>query len=436
MTFNYHRYGSLVGSDTSVGTQTQKGIHNLTSAKLTRPYFEGFAAFNKDAHTFTLNGGTYKIFLCGAGGGGAYTYADREGGNGALFSLVATLPAGQYECGVGEGGQYQYTDGSVNPPRNSAGYAMLGGQGSSGDNQGSGSGGGGTYLKANFTLPATVPNWNNYIAIAGGGGGCATHDFNANFGGHGFGVAGGTWSANWPNTNNTYSGDNGFDGSGGGGGVYQSGGDTDQNGGSASVADQLTGGNAYSNVGCQNGGGGGGGAGGGSAGGGGGSARTTANRSDNGGYISTTTTTNGFTTEIIPRGGGGGGGHANDCGAAGAGAGSLIFSDYTNSWTGSSEGSGYPWWGSTRGNSGSSQSPIGLMQDYNAFSEMNTYYDNSGSGYCTGGFSAYFFDMTSSATTYYGRGWGGVQGTAGGRGFFLLTSHETYFNWATDMTSF
>ena len=168
MTFNYHRYGSYVGSNTSIGAQSQKGVHNLPSAKLTRPSFEGFVANNKDAHTFTIRGGTYKIFLMGAGGGGGYNYSSRYGGNGGFFSFVATLPAGEYECGVGEGGKYTNAN-AVNPPNNTAGYAMRAGQGSYGDGTGSGSGGGGSYLKANFTLPATVPNWANYIAIAGGG---------------------------------------------------------------------------------------------------------------------------------------------------------------------------------------------------------------------------------------------------------------------------
>ena len=83
MSFNYFRYGSYIGSNTSVGQM--KGRHDLRSHQLVRPFAEAISVTNKDTHTVTLMGGTYKIFLMGAGGGGSYTYTNNFGGNGGLL---------------------------------------------------------------------------------------------------------------------------------------------------------------------------------------------------------------------------------------------------------------------------------------------------------------------------------------------------------------
>ena len=76
--------------------------------------------------------------------------------------------------------------------------------------------------------------------------------------------------------------------------------------------------------------------------------------------------------------------------------------------------------------------------DYNAFSGGGSFlngFENYLTTYCTGGFQAYLFELDNPNSFYYGRGFGGEAGTQGGRGLFVLTTNQAYFNW-TDMTFF
>jgi len=425
MSYDYYRYGSYIGSEAAESHDSTKGIQNLTSHNLTYVKAAAFLIKTINTNLITIPAGTYRIFMSGSGGGGTgYTtggYAGHYGGQGGLFWIDATLPSGQYAVGIGAGGKYT-SDNSYNPKRNNNAYVMSGGQGSYGDGWGSGSGGGGTYLRWYANSDPGIPNWDRYIFITGGGGGCASHQYTYNAGGHGFGVAGTAWSTELPNSS-SYAGKNGFDSTGAGGNrragsnVYNDGGDADING-------QLYGGNAYALSNGHNGGGGGGGAGGGGAGGGGGSRSSGNSSSTNGrgGYLSTNTTVSGYggtnyTAEVNPRGGGGGGGHSNDCGATGGGGGVLIFSDYNNSW-GSTQGTHIPYWNGNRQNQGSYH-----IADYTAYNDLisytNSYIINSPSNY---------WDIANASSGLYQRGYSGYQNVAGGDGFVFIHTLNTIFD--------
>ena len=412
MTFNYFQENSTIGSD-NANTNNKDKRYDIVKAHL-HPYpYEAFVVTALNESTITLGGGTYRVFLGGGGGGGS-SYANYYGGYGGLFWFEAFLPPGSYEVGVGAGGQNNNASGgsTANPALNSNTYVMRGGAGSvGGRTHSSGSGGGGSYLKANFTL--NQANWNNYVGIVGGGGASATHSFTSNSGGHGFGVGGTAWSANYPNS--TYAGKNGFDGNNGTGGTSVTS-SSNLNGGSASVQNQLFGGSAFaytsdSNSGGHNGGAGGGGAGGGSAGSGGDNNRGT-QTGINGGYISTTTTVNGYTTEVVPRGGGGGGGHSNDCGGTGAGGGILLFTNYTNSWN-ETQGAGVPSWSNSYRQQASYNASAGFggMAAYTAYGDLQSYT------------STYFgTDLTANGEVLVQKCRKGNYLTAGGHGFAVIAS--------------
>lgn len=421
MSYDYYRYGSYVGSGAAESHDKADGIQNLTSHGLTYSSAAAFLIKTINTHLITVPAGTYRIFMSGAGGGGTgYNsggYSGHYGGQGGLFWIEATLPAGQYQVGIGAGGKFTNTT-SYNPERNNNAYVMSGGQGSYGNGWGSGSGGGGTYLRWYANSDPGIPNWDRYIFIVGGGGGCASHNYTYNAGGHGFGVAGTAWSTELPN-GSQYAGKNGFN-STGAGGNRRSGSNGYNDGGDANGNGQLYGGDAYALSNEHNGGGGGGGAGGGGAGGGGGN-RTFSNASQRGGYISTNTTVSGYgginyTAEVNPRGGGGGGGHPNDCGATGGGGGVLIFSDYNNSW-GTTQGTHIPYWNGNRQNAG-----IYHIADYTAYNDLISYTNN----YITGSPHNNYWNIASSSSGLYQRGYSGYQNVAGGDGFiFMHTLNKT-----------
>ena len=415
MAFNYFQENSVIGSNTTNLTTKDKR-YDLTKGHLNPVSDEAFVVTALNESTITLSGGTYKVFLGGGGGGGS-SYADYSGnaiygGYGGIFWFEAYLPYGSYEVGVGAGGQNNNAVNGItaNPALNSNTYVMRGGAGSVGGlGHSSGSGGGGSYLKTNFTI--SQANWNNYLGIVGGGGAAATHGFTSNSGGHGFGVGGTSWSANYPNS--TYAGKNGFDGNNGTGGTSPTS-SSNLNGGSSSVQDQLFGGAAHYYGSGHNGGAGGGGAGGGSAGSGGDNNRGT-QTNINGGYISTTTTTNGYTTEVVPRGGGGGGGHNNDCGGTGAGGGVLLFTAYTNSWD-ATVGNGIPHWTGTNRQQGSytASAADGGIAAYTAYGDLQTYTQT------------YFgTDLTGSGQVLFEKCKKGTYTTAGNHGFVVIATKDT-----------
>lgn len=334
MTFNYYNQNSNIGSKSPFDKLS--GVHDLVKSSQHAFPKEAFIITALNETEFTIVGGEYRVFLGGGGGGGSSS--GRSGGFGGIFWFDLFLPPGSYVAGVGAGGRYTSIS-SINLYRNSESYPCRGGSGSFGNSAGSGSGGGGSFLRAVET-PSTE-HWNNYLGIVGGGGGCATHDYTSNYGGHGFGVGGAAWSDYYPGSlNNSFTGRNGFD-STGAGGIPVSGTAANNYGGNANISAQLFGGSASSYSAGHNGGGGGGGAGGGASGAGGDSLRTLG--SGAGGYISTSTTVGSYTAVTVPRGGGGGGGHQNDVGGTGGGGGVLLFSraGFTNSW-GTSQGVNVP----------------------------------------------------------------------------------------------
>ena len=387
----YSRNGQVIGENRNI----DKGVFNLfdahqlkgTGAWGSEP--EAFVVTSWDETNITLSGGAYKVFLGGGGGGGS-SISGSLGGFGGVFWFEVNLDPGTYYAGVGAGGKYNSNNAS-NGYRNSFSYACRGGSGEYGNSAGSGSGGGGSYLKAAST-PSTA-HWNNYLGIVGGGGGAASHGFTSNYGGHGFGTGGAGWSANYANS--TVGGKNGFDGNGGAGGNPANGSSSGLYGGNADQASQLFGGSAGTGVG-HNGGGGGGGAGGGGAGAGGGSPTD----AGHGGYISASTTVSPYLAETIPRGGGGGGGHSNNCGATGGGGGVLIFQDYPNSW-GTTQGTAIPHWNSSISNAS--------ITHYGAWSDLATY-------------SATYFGTNLTTGTLSGKCAKGNSTTAGGDGFVVIAS--------------
>ena len=388
----YSRNAQIIGEyrGTDKGVFNSFDAHQLKGLGTWGSVPEAYVVMALNENTITLSGGTYRVFLGGGGGGGCNTSYD-YGGLGGVFWFDVTLDGGTYYAGVGAGGKYNGTTVN-NGYRNASGYAMRGGNGEYGRSAGSGSGGGGSYLKAAAT-PETA-HWNNYLGISGGGGGCASHGFTANFGGHGFGVGGGAYSAD--NANYSNGGRNGWDGSGGAGGTPVYGSSTGLYGGNADISGELRGGSAGVGNG-HNGGGGGGGAGGGGAGAGGGG------QSDagHGGYISTSTTVGSYTAETRPRGGGGGGGHNNNCGGTGGGGGVLLFADYTNSWTGTTQGGDIPYW-STSISSAS-------ISHYNAWGDLASY-------------SSSYLGINLTTNQLSGKCARGHTTTAGGNGFVVIAT--------------
>jgi len=402
----YSRNAQLIGENRT----NDKGIFNLFDAHQlkglnkwgTLPEAYVVTALNESS--ITLSGGIYRVFVGGAGGGGASQSGERGGLGGIIWFEVALEP-GTYYAGVGAGGKYTSTS-STNLYRNTAGYVCRGGSGTYGDNGGSGSGGGGSYFRGD-AIPSTA-HWNKYYSIVGGGGGAATHGFDANNGGHGFGVGGGAYSTAYPNTTN--GGKNGFDGSGGAGGDAVT--NTGLDGGDADNANQLIGGTPPYRSSDKNGGAGGGGAGGGGAGANGGTTSTTA---DHGGYVSTSTTVGSYSAEVIPRGGGGGGGHSNDCAGTGGGGGILVFTDYNNSW-GETQGTDIPHWAN-------SNITTSTVDQYTAWGDLSTYS------------STYFgADLTASGGALNGKCTHGLLTTAGGDGFVVIASLDTVISSVTYVT--
>ena len=387
----YSRNGQIIGENVN----TDKGVFNLYDAHQlknagkwgTEP--EAFVITSLNETQISLAGGTYRVFLGGGGGGGS-SIADARGGLGGVFWFEVNLASGIYYAGVGAGGKYNSSN-AANTYRNTNSYVCRGGSGEYGNNAGSGSGGGGSYLKAGNT-PSTA-HWNDYLGIVGGGGGAASHGFTSNYGGHGFGTGGGAWSAHYANS--AKGGNNGFDGNGGTGGNPAQGTSSGLYGGNADIGSRLYGGSAGTGSG-HNGGGGGGGAGGAGAGAGGGSPQD----AGHGGFISTTTTVTPYLAEAVPRGGGGGGGHSNNCGGTAGGGGVLLFTDYPNSW-GIVEGTDIPYWG------GSTSSAV--ITQYAAWGDLATY-------------SATYLGTNLTQTTLAGKCAKGVTTTAGGDGFVVIAS--------------
>ncbi|MFK3740983.1 hypothetical protein [Massilia sp. TN1-12] len=269
---------------------------------------------NTKAYLFTRLGvstitieatGVYRVYLIAGGGAGALGY----GGNGGVVRVDVPLVAGEtLEVGVGGGGNL---DGHKTP----SSYALRGGDGVAS----AGAGGDGSYIKAAVNVGR--PNYSGYLAIAGGGGGSAVHAYEANLGGHGYGVGGATWSVNWADTPSpAYSGRSAYNATNpGAAGAGQSNG---YPGGSANIEGKLTGANgAVASASATHGGAGGGGAGGGAGGAGGGPTGAAGNP---GGKITVT-----YSVAYATGGGGGGGGHANACGGCGAGGGILAFTGYS-----------------------------------------------------------------------------------------------------------
>jgi hypothetical protein len=420
MAYEYYRYGSYVGSGEAHKTST--AIQNLTAHHLTSSKAVAFLITTIDTHVITLPSGEYRIFMIGGGGGGSSASSSSYGGAGGFFWMEGFLPGGTYEVGVGAGGKYTYTN-QYNYALNSSNYPMKGGYGSYGSSNGSGSGGGGSYLRWNTNSNPNVANWDRYIFIVGGGGAVATHNYTYNAGGHGFGVAGTAWSTELPNSS-SYAGKNGFN-STGAGGFRRAGSNQYNDGGGTSIANSLNGGNTYAYSSGHNGGAGGGGAGGGGGGGGGDGNRPSYLKSQDGGYISTNTTVTGYggvqyTSEVTPRGGGGGGGHSSDCGATGGGGGLLLFTEYTNSW-GSTQGTNIPYWSSSLRQNGGAYH----MSDYTAYSDLISYTNS----YILGSPSN-FWNIQSSSSTLYKKGWPGAGGTAGGNGMVFIISKDAIFPYA------
>jgi hypothetical protein len=310
------------------------GIHTLES---THQFPKAAAGGTPTATIFTSinentwvcpSSGTYRVYALGAGGAGA----SGRGGLGGFFYSDITFTQGEtIYVGVGAGGLGSSAIG------NSGTYVMRGATGGSGST--AGAGGGGSYVASDNpsdSRPHVNISTRSYFLIAGGGGGSADHGFTANIGGHGFGVGGGAYSAEYANT--AGGGNNGWDGTAGGGGTKRTSAGTD--GAGIYSYHKLDGGAGGTQ--SQSGGGGGGGAGGGGGGAGGGTAGA-ATTPGSGGYISDITTVGTYTAEMTPAGGGGGGAHGNNCGACGGGGGSLIFTNYNNSW-GTTQGTQIPYW--------------------------------------------------------------------------------------------
>jgi len=398
----YSRNAQLIGENRT----NDKGIFNLFDAHQLKglyqwgPRPEAYVVTALNESSITLSGGIYRVFVGGAGGGGS-SIVNERGGLGGIIWFEVALAAGTYYAGVGAGGKHTSIS-SANLYRNTTGYVCRGGSGTYGSNGGSGSGGGGSYFKGD-ALPSTA-HWDKYYSIVGGGGGAATHSFNANNGGHGFGVGGCAYNNEYPNT--TKGGKNGFDGSGGDGGDPVS--NTGIYGGNADIASRLRGGTApYGNT--QSGGAGGGGAGGGGAGANGGTSTT----AGHGGYVSTSTTVGSYSAEVIPRGGGGGGGHPNTCAGTGGGGGILVFTEYNNSW-GTGPGTHIPYWSN-------SNITISTVDQYTAWGDLSTYS------------STYFgTDLTTGALS--GKCTYGLTTTAGGDGFVVIASLDKVISSVTYVT--
>lgn len=334
---------------------------------------------NPGTYTFAVpTNGTYKIWLAGGGGGGSNN--GNRGGHGGLIGYEIPLFQGEtITVGVGARGRYSTTsDGPGN-------YPMRGG------NHGyrSGSGGCGSFIRVSSAQGRA--HWNNYVAVAGGGGGSANHGFTANYGGHGFGAGGAAYSSNYAETGR--GGKSGFNGNNGRGGDAQSGGRT---GGSASRSGGLNGGNGGYNT--YAGGGGGGG-----AGGGGGGASGRANPAT-GGYVSSSRSVGGFPTDVVARGGGGGGSHGNNCGGTGGGGGALAFTAYRTTLAGTlREGSTIPYYRNSIGSSRTSQ--------YRGYSTLR---DHTRTVYNT--------DILASLVS--NRGTGGSRNGNGYHGFVFISQHN------------
>lgn len=338
----YTDFGGIHTLDSTV--QFSKDIVAVPSAAI-------FTGLNE--HTWTVPAtATYRAYVCGGGGAGA----SGSGGHGGLFYADIPLVAGEtLNIGVGAGGK---ATGFIG---NSGTYAMRGGTGGSGSI--AGAGGGGSYVafgSSPGSRPFDTNTWSGPGALtlaAGGGGGSADHGFTANFGGHGFGVGGTSYSANYANSSQGgKNGSFGYGASPGAGGptVASNGGV----GGSANINGNAIGGNG--GVTTQSGGGGGGG-----AGGGGGGAAGQANGSSGGTLdLNSTMTVNTFSTETRAGGGGGGGGHGSNCGGTGGGGGVLLYTAYNNSWS-TVQGSGIPYFNSASISSSS-------MDQYSAYSQFNT----------------------------------------------------------------
>jgi len=251
-------------------------------------------------HNATLTPGNYVMFMSGAGGNGA----SGPGGAGGWMPYRITISqTTDIIIGVGAAGNGQSYG-------NAAGYLMRGG---TGGNSNYSAGGGGSFVSVDnvnaVTDYYTVSTY-NLIAASGGGGGGANHSYTANFGGVGYGYAGGAYNSSYPPGG--YAGTHGYNSTGGGGSAQSSG----ASGGSASSINNCVGGNGGAN---SNGGGGGGGGAGGGAGGAGGSSGA---YGGSGGYL------NASGILFNARGGGGGGSHGNSCGGNGGGGGSLYFNNY------------------------------------------------------------------------------------------------------------
>ena len=337
----YTDFGGIHTLDSTV--QFSKDIVAVPSAAI-------FTGVNE--HTWTVPAtATYRAYVCGGGGAGA----SGSGGHGGLFYADIALIGGEVlDIGVGAGG---LATGSIG---NSGTYKMRGGTGGSGSV--AGAGGGGSYVafgtSSGIRPYAQIPGFQALTLAAGGGGGSADHSFTANYAGHGFGVGGPAWSTEYANS--TYGGKNGFDGNNGAGGTKRTTSGTD--GGSASSNQKLVGGNGGEQSNSGGGGGGGAGSGGGGAAGGTAGASTTPGT---GGYLFTNNLQPmGYRTEFLPWGGGGGGAHSGNCGACGGGGGSLVYTEYNNSWN-STEGSGIPHWSTSMISTAS-------MSQYAAYSQFNT----------------------------------------------------------------
>ncbi len=250
--------------------------------------------------------GTYKFVLVGAGGssGSAGSGAGQQngavGGFGGVLVVDISLTVNDVvTMYIGKGQTYNtITYG------NGAAYPLRGGTAGTGG----GAGGGGTAIyKAS---PGALANYSGYLAIAGGGGGSASHGFPGNVGGQGIGY-------NQPNDGAGYGYSNNI-------GPVSPSGSSNAVSTSSFSSGQLTGGTGTSGSSNNGGGGGGGGAGGGGAGIGGGSGDQSASASARGGFLTLSYTG----LQGAASGNRGGGGHDGNCGGTGGGGGCLAFTAF------------------------------------------------------------------------------------------------------------
>ena len=315
---------------------------------------------------------TYKVFILGAGGGGNYSSGSTYAGDGGFFEAEIPFQAGDnLEIGVGQGGVYSGTSAQI-----SAGsYVMRGGRGYQGQSYYAGDGGGGSYIRV--TNGASTHNHQNFVIIAGGGGGIGNHGATGQWGGFGFGVGGGSWNAEWGGrtASSSSTGGAGYNGynSGGGGGYPRSYAYSWNYGGGSTTTNQYHGGDGGHPVSASttdwSGGGGGGGAGGGGGSGSGGDNNTNIGAGA-GGALSGTTTVSGYTAVIVPRGGGGGGGHNSDCAASGGGGGALLFSTHNPSWGSGTIGSDIPHHNTSNR---ATDYNLAAINQYNAYATLSSY---------------------------------------------------------------